>query len=116
MEIKNCERLGEGKGLFATIFYPSGSIVHTLDGICLNKPTQLSIHIGNNLHIEDKWGIFINHSFDPTVYISGKNIVAKKDINAGDEITFDYNSSEICMAAPFYDGDKYVCGSAENLL
>ena len=30
MEIKNCDRLGEGKGLFTTKVYKKGTIVHTL--------------------------------------------------------------------------------------
>lgn len=111
MEIKNCDRLGEGKGLFATKFYGKGTIVHTLNGIYLNAPTKYSIYVGDGLHIEDPFGIYINHSSNPTTYVCGKNIIAKLDLQIGDEITFDYNENEINMAAPFYD-DKgnYICG------
>ena len=111
MEIKECSRIGGGKGLFATKYYKRGEIVHTLSGAILYNPTKYSIHIGNNQHIEDIYGIYINHSFQPTVLISGKNVVAKYDINYGDEITFNYNESELSMASPFYtEHGDYVCG------
>jgi len=111
MEIRECSRIGGGNGLFATKYYKKGEVIHVLCGTILNYPTKYSIHIGNNQHIEDFYGISINHSFEPSVLICGKNVVAKNDIQCGDEITFDYNESEISMSAPFYtEYGEYICG------
>ena len=62
------------------------------------------------MHIIDKYGQFINHSFDPNVRIELNNIIAIEEIKPFDEITFNYNETEINMSDPFeVDGIK-VCG------
>ena len=94
----------EGKGLLLTKSVKSGETVFVLSGEIFDSPTRESIHIGDNKHIYDEFGIFINHSFKPTVKISHKDVVALVDMNPGDEITFNYNDSEINMANPFQDG------------
>lgn len=92
--------IGE-KGLFVSKNFKIGDIIFILSGEIFDYPSRESIHIGNNKHIVDEYGSYINHSFDPTVKISGKMIVAIKNINKGDEITFNYNENEINMASPF---------------
>jgi hypothetical protein len=64
--------------------------------------------------VYDKNGIFMNHSFAPTTSIQGYNVVAKVDINPGDELNFDYNESELPMASPFEVDGKPVCGKPSN--
>lgn len=113
MEIKKNETLGE-QGLFSTKFIESGQIVFILDGTSFDHPTRESIHVGNNVHIHDKMGMFINHSFTPSTKIEGYNVVAINDISPGDEITFDYNASELAMACPFEIDGKMVCGSTNH--
>ena len=107
MEIKEGET---GKGLFATKNYSKGEIVHTLTGKIFDHPTRESIHIGNNKHIYDEYGIFINHSFTPNILIDGYSMVALSDIQANDELTFNYNDTEINMANPFTIDDILVNG------
>jgi len=107
MEIKEGET---GKGLFATKNYSKGEIVHTLTGEIFDHPTRESIHIGNNKHIYDEYGIFINHSFTPNILIDGYSMVALSDIRANDELTFNYNDTEINMANPFTIDDILVNG------
>jgi len=99
VEIKE-SAIGE-KGLFVLKNFSINEIIFQLEGKELDKPSRESIHIGNNIHIHDEYGAFINHSFDPSVKIDGKNIIAIKEIKIGDEITFNYNDSEINMASPF---------------
>jgi hypothetical protein len=99
-----------GNGLFATKYYKKSEIVFTLSGEKFNKPTKYTIHIGNNIHIYDKNGIFINHSFTPTVYINNYDVIALVDIQINDEITFNYNDSEINMANPFIVNNNLVSG------
>lgn len=99
-----------GKGLYATKPYLSGELIFILTGPITNNPSRESIHIGNNRHIYDENGIFMNHSFSPTTIIENVNVKALIDIKDGDELTFNYNESEIDMAEPFYTDGKLVCG------
>jgi hypothetical protein len=99
VEIKN-SIIGE-KGLFALIHFAKDQVVFVLDGKIYNSPTRESIHVGNGVHIHDDYGAYINHSFDPSTRIEGRFVIAIKEINVGDEITFNYNASEINMACPF---------------
>ncbi len=108
MEIKPSNN---GFGLFATKSYTKGEIVFTLSGEIIDAPTRETIHIGNNKHIYDNYGIFINHSFAPSVWIDKLYVRAMLDITNGDQITFDYNVNEVNMAAPFYVDDILICGN-----
>ena len=82
-----------------------------MSGKLLTSPTRESIHIGNDMHVEDRQGKYINHSFDPTVRVSCNKLIATKDIFIGDEITFNYNESEINMHSPFDDDGICVSGN-----
>lgn len=113
MEIKQSS-IVDGKGLFVTTAHQKGDIIYVLVGSIDNKPTRESIYIGNGEHIYDEYGIFMNHSFSPNTKIIGRNIVALENINPGDEITFDYNSNEINMAAPFELNGIKVSGKIIN--
>lgn len=89
------------KAVYATQCYKNGDVVRKLEGILVLEPTRESIHIGNGMHVIDKFGKYINHSFDSNTKIYLNNIIAIKDIKSHDEITFNYNESEIDMAVPF---------------
>lgn len=78
-----------------------GEIVLILEGDILDYPTRTSIHIGKDQHIEDDIGKYINHACDPTCRVENSTLVAVKQINHGDSITFDYNDSEVLMSDPF---------------
>lgn len=97
-------------GVYAKQDYKLGDVIKRLSGELLLKPTRESIHIGNNMHIIDDYGKYINHSFEPNVKILLNDVIAIRDIMKYEEITFNYNDSEINMAEPFVvDGIK-VCG------
>lgn len=113
MEIKKSKTI-DGLGLFSKKNVLKGDIIFTLSGQTLNNPTRESIHIGNNIHIVDEFGMFINHSFNPTAIISNCNVVANVDINIDDEITFNYNDSELEMACPFESNGILVSGNRNN--
>ena len=113
MEVKFNSKIGE-KGLFATKIYPESSVVFILDGNIVNKPTRESIKIGENLHIIDNLGIYMNHSFLPTCKIESVNVIALKNIEPGDEINFNYNENEIDMACPFEVNGIHVHGIKIN--
>jgi hypothetical protein len=112
MEIKNIGNTNE-KGLFATKKYTKDERVHTLIGEIYDKPTRETIRIGYGRHIYDNYGIFLNHSFNPNIYIIYSEICALQDINIGDELVFNYNKNEGTMANPFYVDGILVCGNSE---
>jgi hypothetical protein len=93
------------KALCAVIAYKKDTVVYKLQGIVRDKPTRESIELSPTEHIDDEWGMYMNHSFNPTCRICGieRGIVALKDIEAGEELTFNYNDSETCMSDPFVD-------------
>ena len=108
MEIK-CSKVN-GYGLYSSKSYSKNEIIHILNGDIYTDPTKYTIHVGNGVHILDMYGRYMNHSFTPTTYIDGCKVVAFVDIDAGDELTFDYNKTEIEMAEPFVVGDVLVGG------
>jgi hypothetical protein len=109
MEIRNNSNLNE-KGLYSIKEYRKDDTVLVLSGEMLDSPTRETIRIGDNKHVYDNFGIYMNHSFEPTTKIEGNKVIALRDLNVGDEINFNYNDSEINMASPFYCGEQYVCG------
>jgi hypothetical protein len=109
MEIRHNDLI-KGRGLFATKKYKKGEIIYKLCGTVYDYPTRETIHIGSNKHIYDQYGIFINHSFEPTIYIKDTDLIALKDINENDEIVFNYNENELEMANPFYVNGILVKG------
>lgn len=89
---------------------PKNMVIFTLKGPIYDSPTKESIHIGDNKHIKDVAGQYMNHSFHPTTKIFGKNVIAVKHIMPGDELTFNYNESEVDMACPFICQGQIVRG------
>ena len=109
MQVKD-STLINGKGLFTTKAVKQDEVIFTLQGEILHHPTRESIHIGNGEHIDDEFGRFINHLFKPNTRIEGANVVAIRDIQANEELTFNYNDNEINMASPFYANGILVEG------
>jgi len=117
-EIKKIE---EGHlGLFATKDIREGAIIVYLsnDSTYLPYPTRTSIQVENQ-HLEHYEGGCTNHNCNPSAKVvihpdfQGANpvspwemglavlLVAKKDIEVGEEITFDYETTEEELAEPF---------------
>jgi hypothetical protein len=109
MEIRH-SFITNGNGVFATKKYRKGDLIFILSGELYDSPTRETIHIGNNKHIYDHYGIYINHSFTPNIFIDGFCVIALLDIKENEEIMFNYNDNEINMANPFYVNDVLVEG------
>ena len=76
-------------------------------------PTRYSLQVGRSLHLDQDcardesdlvkryfWR-YLDHHCDPTTIIRDREVVAIRDIAEGDGVTFDYNTTEYDMAAPF---------------
>lgn len=102
-----------GTGLFATRAIGRGETVLRIQGRSQSQPTRYSIQIDEATHIECEDGLderllrerypwrFLNHSCAPNARIAGRTLVAQRSIAEGEEITFDYTTTEADMAEPF---------------
>lgn len=98
----------------ATAPFQQGDTVLELSGPIVAQPTRESIELDQHVHIIDPQGSFVNHAASPTTCVNRLNqcLEAVRDIAVGDEITFDYNQNETCMAAPFRaDDGSWVAGA-----
>jgi hypothetical protein len=95
-----------------TLLYVNGRVV--------DRPSRYSVQIGAHEHVDPPvpddladdmdrhaWR-FLNHSCEPNAVLRGRTLVAQRDIARGDEVTFDYATTEYEMAEPFACG----CGAA----
>lgn len=99
-----CERV-KGKALYASNSYEAGEVIFLLSGRISSTPTKYTIEIGKNMHIIDKYGIFMNHSSTPTTKIVGRKVVANTTITENMELNFNYNESETLCSFTFRDAD-----------
>lgn len=81
----------------------------------LSKPSYLTVQVGINEHItlQPEYLQYTNHSCNPNVFFDTENynLIALKDIEIGDELTFFYPSTEWNMDQPFV----CMCGSKNCL-
>ena len=95
------------RGLFANEDMPKNSLIFILKGNHMAEPTRTSIRVRDK-NIEHYEGGLMNHHCNPSTEIRIiKNVkegfvIAKKHINKGEEITFDYESVEPKLSHPFH--------------
>ncbi len=93
----------EFKKLIAKRFIPKNSVIFDFSQ-CEEKPQDYTtIFLGNNKHIYHPIARYINHSCDPNTYVDheSESLIALRDIEEGEEITFDYLFSEESISSPF---------------
>ncbi|MDN5869186.1 MAG: SET domain-containing protein-lysine N-methyltransferase [Nitrococcus sp.] len=112
-------------GVFVKRPHRAGEILCIVRGPVRARPSRYSFCIGQGRHIEPTttpsqpdFGRFTNHSCDPTAFarvakdtlgVPYVEVVARKDLLAGDEVTFDYASLEYDVTV---SGMKCQCGKA----
>ncbi len=91
----------------------AGKRVFTLVGRETAIPTRYSIQVGPSLHLDQgeahdanevvrKYFFrYMDHACDPATIIRTRAVIAVRDIAAGDTVSFNYNTTEYDMAAPF---------------
>lgn len=100
------------KGFFARRSYQPGEVVIEFSARqIVSEPNYLTVQVGVDKHIllYPEHLQYINHSCDPNVFFDtyAMHIVALREIEEGDEMTFFYPSTEWDMAQPF----SCACGT-----
>jgi hypothetical protein len=108
------------KGVFATANIRRDSVIFRLKGTVSNKPTKYTIQVGHHRHLSypnirqsndnlDYCWQYLNHSCEPNGYVNSSELTfrALRNIGPGEEITFNYLTTESEMAMPF----DCTCGS-----
>ena len=98
----------------------AGRLLFTLEGELTPRPSRYSVQVGRDLHIDVPqptsfevmtrqypWR-FMNHSCEPSARIEGRTVIALREIPTGEQITFNYNTTEWELAEAF----TCHCGSA----
>lgn len=105
-------RSGEYRSLRATSNIEKGTTILSIDGEEVPLPSRHSVQIGRGIHILPHmpgslrspcvWQ-FMNHSCEPNVVVDteSRRFVARRSIKSGEELTFNYNTTEWDMAEPF---------------
>jgi SET domain-containing protein len=109
-----------GVAVFATRDIARGDHILAIDGVLRREATRYSIQLDHGMHIEPecdrgeefvrsarRWK-YLNHSCDPNARIDGRTLVAIRPILRGEQVTFDYTTTEAEMAEPF----ACACGAA----
>tara|TARA_Y100000310_G_C20525782_1_gene735954 strand:+ start:681 stop:1055 length:375 start_codon:yes stop_codon:yes gene_type:complete len=114
--ISSIKNIPGQSGVFSKESFAPGDTILYLNGEVVGFPSRTSIQIGENKHIEDKIGAFVNHSCYPSCKIEGNRVVADKEISPSDEITFDYSKNETTLASPFICSccNKLISGNLSN--
>ena len=96
-----------------------GEVILRVVGDPVERPSRHSIQVGRDTHLAAPADLrprasvarygwrYLNHSCAPNAYLRGLELIALDDIPARAEITFDYNSTEWELAAPF----TCLCGA-----
>lgn len=95
-------------GVFASQNINKSNIILQIKGMLVNVPSLYSIQIGTQSHLEpfadseNEWK-FLNHSCEPNALFNPDKliIIALRDIKAGEEICFNYHTTEYEISSPF---------------
>ena len=108
LEVRDTEK---GRSLFAVENIEIDEILIKFKGKILDHPTKTSLQINEGRHLEGTGKIddFLNHSCNPNGYVNFDDMTFRslRDIREGDEVTFNYLTTEWDMANKF----ECHCGS-----
>ena len=109
------------KGVYAEHAIKQDSVIFNLRGTISTRPSKYTIQLGSNRHLNfpairrpnddlDYCWQYLNHCCEPNGYMNTaeRTFRALRDIAPGEEISFNYLTTESEMAEPFH----CHCGSA----
>ena len=100
-----------GHGVRSKVSFGTGELLFRFDGILLNEQTLYSLQKKPGLYIEDPYLMGkVLHSCDPNTSVDTRiqEFRARREINPGDLITMDYESTEDELFRSF----ECKCGAA----
>lgn len=100
--IQYSTRVGDN-ATFTKFPIKKNEVVRILKGKISKNRSRQTIEIGHNQHIFDGYGAYMNHSSNPSVEIRGKYVIALRDIEADEEIHYNYKHNETGISYPFID-------------
>ena len=105
--------LSRGHGVFALADLPAGTVILAFTGEEVTTPNQRTLQLDETRHLDIPadcseadavarcpWR-YLNHGCDPNARVAGRDLVALRAITAGEQIRFDYNTTEWELAEPF---------------
>jgi len=98
------------RSLIARQDFKRGDVIYQIPSEKVSdKPNRFTVQMSRDLHTEVGKLSALNHSCDPNVILDMEHmlVIANRDIQTGDELSFFYPSTEWEMAAPFI----CLCGS-----
>ena len=108
-ELKN---IRDGLGLFAAQDIATNEVVVRFEPRFLTAPSRMTIQVAEGKHLctDHNVGAFVNHSCEPNFAFDADKLafVAKHPIAKGEELSFNYLTTEWDMASPF----DCECGSS----
>ncbi len=84
--------------------YKKGDVICSMPSEnIMDKPNRYTVQIGRTVHTHVGKLAALNHSCDPNVILETDKMlmIARRDIEKGEELSFFYPSTEWEMAAPF---------------
>lgn len=103
-------KISESRGykkVIAEKTFKRGDTLFVLEGNLSSQPSKYSIQTGLESHLQphennNEWK-FVNHSCNPNACIdtAERKMKALKDIHEGEEICFNYNTTEYEISSPF---------------
>jgi len=116
--LKSIKLKNKGRSLIANRYFKKGEIVLPLKGIIrkCSESTPDAVQIDDDKFIDSDYRYVedhINHSCDPSVKIdfNSMNFVALKDIKKGEEISYNYLTTEYDLVR---DGLDFDCNCASK--
>lgn len=93
--------------------FAAGDVLLLVNGLVVDRPSRYSVQIGPHAHVDPPvagdltldierypWR-FLNHACEPNAALQGRTLVARRWIRPGEEVTFDYLTTEYDLAEPF---------------
>ncbi len=119
-EVRQSENSGQNSLHSLRSFEPGDMISKFHAGEIFDHPTYLTVQVGIGKHItlRPEFLQYINHSCDPNAFFdtTSMQLVCLRPIQAGEEFTFFYPSTEWDMAQPFgcYCGSPKCIGTIKG--
>jgi len=91
----------------------AGEVILPFRGVRVQEPTRTTLQLSRSQHLDVPPGLtweqilddypwrFLNHSCEANGALRDRELVAVHPIRSGEQITFDYNTTEYDMSTPF---------------